>query len=85
MRDQMRGRARGTSITYLTLNIPNNIIPRIWSLDVYGRYNVIGASRQYILRSILLLVVVSVVPLANLGHGLSSRTLTVYPEHRVFS
>ena len=48
----MRGRARGTSITYLTLNIPNNCIPRIWSLDVYGRYCEIGASRQYILREV---------------------------------
>jgi len=71
MRDQMRGRARGTPITYLTLNIPNNRIPRIWSLDVYGPHCVIGPSRQYILRSILLLVV-SVVPLANLAFEVGS-------------
>jgi len=47
MRDQMRGRARGTYITYLTLNIDNNVIPRIWSLDVFGLHCVRGASIQY--------------------------------------
>jgi len=52
MRDQMRGRARGTSFTYLTLNIANNAIPRICSLDVYGRYNVIGRCTLYIQRCI---------------------------------
>ena len=62
MRDQMRGRARGTSITYVTLNIPNNRIPRIWSLDVYGRYNVIGGGSLYIQRCMGF-----VVPLSNLA------------------
>ena len=48
----MRGRALGTCIIYLTLNIANNVIPRIWSLDVYGMYNVIGGCTLYIQREL---------------------------------
>ena len=62
----MRGRACGTYVTYLTRNIANNAIPWIWSLGAFGQHYFRGASIQYMLRSILLLVVVSVVPLPNL-------------------